>query len=136
MAAPVPTTRDLLVDLVNAFGDPDAVCASLATDARWWITPTVGVLGSPSVGRDAIHAAMTTIFGSMYTNVAVDIHHVLTDGDMGAARFTMHATALFAEKRPYENEYTLWIERNGDQIVRVWEYLDVAHVMAQFHFQP
>jgi hypothetical protein len=33
--------------------------------------------------------------------------------------------------RSYENEYSVWIRRSGDQIDRVWEYLDVAWSTAQ-----
>ena len=44
--------------LVDAFGNPAAIESLLTEDAQWWITPTVGVLGSPSVGRDAIMTAM------------------------------------------------------------------------------
>ena len=64
----------------------------LASDAQWWITPTVGVLGSPTIGRDAIRDSMAVIFGQMYTDVRTDVHHTLAEGDTGAARFTMYAT--------------------------------------------
>jgi ketosteroid isomerase-like protein len=125
-------TRELLTSLVGALGDADRVCALLAPDAQWWITPTVGVLASPTVGRDAIYESMRTIFGELYADVRTSVHHTLVDDDMGAARFTLFATALFAEGRPYENEYTMWVKTEGGTIVRVWEYLDVAHSLGQF----
>lgn len=125
-------TRELLTSLVGALGDADRVCALLAPDAQWWITPTVGVLASPTVGRDAIFESMRTIFGQLYADVRTSVHHTLVDNEIGAARFTLFATALFAERRPYENEYTMWVKTDGGAIVRVWEYLDVAHSLGQF----
>ena len=125
-------TRELLTSLVGALGDADRVCALLAPDAQWWITPTVGVLASPTVGRDAIYESMRTIFGELYADVRTCVHHTLVDNDIGAARFTLFATALFAEGRPYENEYSMWVRADGGAIVRVWEYLDVAHSLGQF----
>ena len=125
-------TRELLTSLVGALGDADRVCALLAPDAQWWITPTVGVLASPTVGRDAIYESMRAIFGELYADVHTSVHHTLVDNEMGAARFTLFATALFAEGRPYENEYSMWVQADGGAIVRVWEYLDVAHSLGQF----
>jgi uncharacterized protein (TIGR02246 family) len=126
------STRELLTALVAGFGDAERVTELLAPKAQWWITPTVGVLGSPTVGRDAIRAGLRIIFGQLYADVDTTVHHVLCDGDMGAARFTMRATALFAGRQPYENEYTVWVQVQDGLIVRVWEYLDVAHATGQF----
>ncbi|MDT5117367.1 MAG: uncharacterized protein QOE30_3106 [Mycobacterium sp.] len=101
------STRELLTTLVAAFGDAERITELLAPDAQWWITPTVGVLGSPTVGRDAIRAAMRVIFGQLYADVDTTVHHLLCDPDMGAARFRMRATASFAGGQPYENEYSV-----------------------------
>ena len=121
--------------LVSSFGDPDAIAALLTEDAQWWITPTVGVLGSPSVGRQAILASMRQIFGELYATPQVQIHTCVGDEENGAVRFTLRAVARFAGDRPYENEYTVWVHRRGDLIDRVWEYLDVAWSTAQFEPQ-
>jgi cytochrome P450/ketosteroid isomerase-like protein len=123
--------KQLVRSLVEAFGDPDAIGALLTDDAEWWITPTVGVLASPSVGRDAIVASMRVIFTELWSEAAVDVHHVIAEGDIAAARFTLRAKAHFAELRPYENEYTVWAHRSGDRIDQVWEYLDTAWVSEQ-----
>jgi ketosteroid isomerase-like protein len=123
---------DLAERLVRSFGDPDAIGALLTDDAQWWITPTVGVLGSPSVGRAAIVASMRTIFGEMWGDARVTVHNVIGQGDFGAARITLEAKALFNSGADYSNEYSVWIRRKGERIDRVWEYLDVAWVSAQF----
>jgi ketosteroid isomerase-like protein len=126
------STRELLTGLVAAFGDADRVCELLAPEAQWWITPSVGVLASPTVGREAIRDAMRVIFGQLYTDVHTTVHHTLAEDDMAAARFTMRATALFAGGQQYENEYCLWVQVHDGLIVRVWEYLDVAYATGQF----
>jgi ketosteroid isomerase-like protein len=126
------STRELLTALVAAFGDAERVTELLAPKAQWWVTPSVGVLGSPTVGRDAIRAGMRIIFGQLYADVRTTVHHLLCDNDMGAARFTMRATALFAGGRPYENEYSVWVQAQDGLIVRVWEYLDVTYATGQF----
>lgn len=128
------STHELLTALVAAFGDPPRIVELLAPDVQWWITPTVGVLGSPTIGRESVAEAMRVIFGEMYTDVRTDVHHVIVDGNIGSARFTMRATALFADSRPYENEYCVWAEATDGAITRVWEYLDVAQVGNQFGF--
>jgi hypothetical protein len=69
------STRELLTRLVAAFGDADRVCELLAPEAQWWITPSVGVLASPTVGREAIRDAMRVIFGQLYTDVHTTVHH-------------------------------------------------------------
>ena len=116
---------------MRAFGDPDAIGELLTADAEWWITPTVGILGSPSVGREAIVAAMRIIFGDLWKDVEVAVHHVIGNDDIGAVRFTLRAKARQLGDRYYENEYSVWVRRSGDHIDRVWEYLDVAWSTAQ-----
>lgn len=122
----------LAVALVEAFGDPEAIGELLTEDAEWWITPTVGVLGSPTIGRERILESMRVIFGDLYADARAEVHMSIGDGDLGAVRITLHATALFAGGQQYKNEYSVWIRREGDRISRVWEYLDVAQVAAQF----
>jgi ketosteroid isomerase-like protein len=126
------TAATLARRLVESFGDPDAIGALLADECEWWITPTVHVLGSPTVGRDAIVAAMRVIFGDLWGDPSVEVHHVISEGDMAAIRMTLSAHALFAEGRPYTNEYSVWVHVVGDVIDRVWEYLDVAWSTEQF----
>jgi ketosteroid isomerase-like protein len=126
-----PAATKLAIALVESFGDPEAIGNLLTEDAEWWITPTVGILGSPSVGREQIVAAMRVIFGDIYTDATAEIHAALGDDETGAVRFTLRATV---GERPYINEYSVWIRRSGDRIDRVWEYLDVAEATRQIGF--
>lgn len=125
-------TAELITKLLDAFGDADAIDELLSDDAEWWITPTVGILPSPCRGRTAIHASMKVIFGQIYTEARAEVHMVIAQDERASARFTLRAMADTGERSvPYENEYCIWIEREGDTISRVWEYLDVAHAQAQ-----
>lgn len=118
----------LAVALVESFGNPDAIEPLLTEDAQWWITPTVGILGSPSVGRDQIMVAMRIIFGEIYSDASAEVHAAVGDDVIGAVRFTLRAKV---GERPYVNEYSVWIRSNGKRIDRVWEYLDVAEATRQ-----
>jgi hypothetical protein len=62
----------LLTAPAAAFGDAERITELLAPDAQRWITPSVGVLGGPTVGRDAIRAAMraTALFAGGNLDVA------------------------------------------------------------------
>jgi ketosteroid isomerase-like protein len=131
-ATATPSAGSLVTALVSAFGDPNAIEALLHEDATWWITPTTGMLGTPATGRDKIIADMRVIFGTLYADARVNIHDVIEQDDRAAARITLHATALFADRRPYTNEYCLWIRARDGKIAQVWEYLDVAQSTAQF----
>jgi ketosteroid isomerase-like protein len=62
--------------------------------------------------------------GELLTSL-LDQSHGRSPGE-SAAGFTLSATALFADGRHYENEYSVWVHTDGGAIVRVWEYLDVA----------
>jgi ketosteroid isomerase-like protein len=126
------SAKELAVGLIESFGDPDATVALMTEDCEWWVTPATGVLGSPTVGRDAIHAAMRTIYDTLYRDTAPVVRDVIGEGNQAAVRITFRAKARFAGDRPYENEYCLWVRARGGLIERVWEYLDVAHAASQF----
>lgn len=119
--------------LVMQFGDPDAIADALADDVVWWESPSAPpeLMASVSVGRETIRTTMHRVFNILYRGdtASVTVHHALSDGPMGAVRFTM--TAEFANGGPYTNEYTVWIETRDNKIVKVWEYVDAAMVLAQ-----
>jgi ketosteroid isomerase-like protein len=126
------SARDLALALIDSFGDPEATAGLLTEDAQWWVTPSVGILASPTTGRDAICAAMKTIYSTLYRDVQTTVHDVIAEGDQAVVRICFCATALFADNRPYENEYCLWVRCRNGRIEQVWEYLDVAWGAAQF----
>lgn len=40
-------------------------------------------------------------------------------------------TGAFSRGGRFENEYCLWVEAEDGVVIRVWEYMDLAHSAAQ-----
>ena len=53
----------------------------------------------------------------------------ISEGNLGAVRITLNAQ--FPQGGNYSNEYSIWVETDGDEIIKVWEYVDAAHALAQ-----
>jgi ketosteroid isomerase-like protein len=125
----MPTTKELAVALVSSFGDPDAIAALVADDVEWWISPAVEVFPHHMVGREMVTETMRFVFGNVYADPRVTIHHAIAEEDIAAVRITLRARALGTVD--YENEYSLWVRARDDRIVRVWEYVDLQHATNQ-----
>ena len=123
------TAKELAVQLVSSFGDPDAMVALVADDVEWWITPTVEVFPHHMVGRAMVADTMRFVFGQIYADAQVTVHTAIGEGDTAAVRITLRARALGSVD--YENEYALFVQARNDRIVRVWEYVDMQHAMNQ-----
>jgi ketosteroid isomerase-like protein len=130
----MPTAKDLAVALVSSFGDAGAMTALLADDVEWWISPTVDVFPHHMVGREMVAETMRFVFGQVYADPVVTIHHAIGEGDIAAVRITLRARALGSVD--YENEYALFVEARDEQIVRVWEYVDMLHATNQLTPRP
>ncbi len=122
--------KELAVALIERFGDVDGMVDLLAEDIEWWITPTIEVFPHHMVGRDAVRAAMTFVFGEVYENVRTTLHTAIGEGDTAAVRITLAARAL--GRSDYENEYAFFVQARDGRIARVWEYVDMQHAMNQF----
>ena len=125
----MPTAKELALEIVNRFGDADAVTALLAEDVEWWISPTVEVFPHHMVGRDAVAETMRLVFGQIYADVRVTVNGAIGEGDQAAVRITMRARALGTVD--YENEYALFVQARDGLVTRVWEYVDMQHAMNQ-----
>ena len=125
----MPTTKELAVALVSSFGDPDAIAALVADDVEWWISPAVEVFPHHMVGREMVAETMRFVFGEVYADPQVTIHHAIAEDDVAAVRITLRARALGTVD--YENEYALLVRVRDDRIVRVWEYVDLQHATNQ-----
>jgi ketosteroid isomerase-like protein len=128
-AAMTGSAKDLAVELVTSFGDPDAMAALLAEDVEWWITPTVEVFPHHMVGREMVAETMRFVFGEIYAGVKVTLNAAIGEGDTAAVRITLQAKALGTVD--YENEYALFVEVRAGLIARVWEYVDMQRAMNQ-----
>ena len=128
-APSVRSAKDLALALVAGFGDPEAIAALVADDVEWWITPTVEVFPHHMIGRDMVLQTMRFVFGQVYADVHVTVHHAIGEGDTAAVRITLRARALGTVD--YENEYAIFVQTRDERIVRVWEYVDMQHAMNQ-----
>lgn len=131
--SPQPSGAELATALVEAFGRPDDIVALLDEDAEWWVTPSSPpeLMASVSRGREVIRGNMERVFSLLYRgdSVEVVVHHAIGQENLGAVRITLNAE--FATGGEYHNEYTVWVDTDGGRIVRVWEYVDAAHALAQ-----
>lgn len=125
------TARDLAIQLVESFGDPDAMAALLTDDIDWWVTPTATFMDTGGGGREAMVEVLGRIFTKLYVpgSVNVVVHSALGEGNTAALRLTL--TAETRRGTDYVNDYAFWVETRGDRICKVWEYFDVAHTNAQ-----
>lgn len=123
----------LATELVEAFGRPDDIVAVLAEDATWWITPAIPpeIMESVSTGREVIRGNMQRVFSLLYRGdtMKTTVHSAISEGDLGAVRFTL--AGEFPAGGTYSNEYCVCVQTRGDEITKVWEYVDGAWAVAQ-----
>ncbi len=128
------TPAELATQLVEAFGRPDDIVAVLAEDATWWITPAtpVEVMNSVSTGREVIRGNMQRVFSMLYNGdtMHTTVHSAISEGNLGTVRFTLSGEFPNGQGN-YTNEYCVCVETRGDEIVKVWEYVDGAIAVVQ-----
>lgn len=126
------TPAQVVINLVGIYGNPDAMADALAEDVQWWISPSTppDIMASLSTGREVVRGNMQRGFSLIYKpgTVTTSVHHAISEGDVAAIRFTMHAQ--LPNGAPYENEYTVWIAARDGQVIKAWEYVDAAWAAA------
>ena len=127
------SAAELAIQLVSAFGRPDDIVAVLAEDATWWITPTIPpeIMQNVSTGRETIRANMQRVFSLLYDGdtMRTEVHNAFSEGPNGVVRFTL--TGQFPNGGTYSNEYCVCVETRGDEITKVYEYVDAAQAVMQ-----
>jgi ketosteroid isomerase-like protein len=127
------SAAELAVQLVSAFGRPDDIVAVLAEDATWWITPSIPpeIMQNVSTGRETIRANMQRVFSLLYDGdtMRTKVHNAFGEGANGVVRFTL--TGQFPNGGKYSNEYCVCVETRGDEITKVYEYVDAAQAVIQ-----
>ncbi|PJE06009.1 nuclear transport factor 2 family protein [Mycobacterium sp.] len=127
------TPAQLATQLVEAFGRPDDIVKVLAEHVTWWITPTIPpeIMANVSTGRDVIHGNMQRVFSLLYKGetMKTTVHSAISEGSLGTVRFTL--TGEFPNGGQYSNEYCVCVETRGDEITKIWEYVDAAHAVVQ-----
>ena len=109
-----------------AAGDLDAMRASFAEDATWWLRGELPISGTWR-GRDTI---LDDFFGTAMRyyeagSVSIEVTSVLADGDDVAVEWTSRARTAGGE--PYENHCAAWFHVRDGQIQSVREYMDTRY---------
>jgi ketosteroid isomerase-like protein len=127
------TPTQLATQLIEALGSPGDMVSVLADDATWWISPATPTDIAPSVsnGKEVIRDNMARVFRILYKGdtVQTTVHSAISEGNLGTVRFTLSAELSNGGK--YTNEYCLCVETRGDEIAKIWEYVDGAYALMQ-----
>jgi len=123
-------TRAIVAAYVEALqrGDVDALRASFAPDATWWVSgqlPVSGTWHGPDGILDGFLAAMLE---RLDTNAPVsqELTTLIADGETALAEWTSRART--ARGQAYENSYAVVFTVRDERIVAVREYMDTERV--------
>lgn len=122
-------TREVVSNYVHALqrGDTEALRASFAPDATWWLRgelPTSGTYTGPEEILDGFLAEMTAQL-DMKEPLSQELKRIIADGELAVAEWTSRATTKNGE--PYENDYAVVFQVRSGKIVAVREYFDTAY---------
>lgn len=108
-------------------GDLDAVRASFAPDATWWVLGELPIAGTYR-GRDVIVDDFLVAVGSRWDaeSRVFTLGEPLVAGDVAVVEWRVRATTT--EGVPYDGSYCGIFETDGTHITAVREYLDTLHV--------
>ncbi len=124
-------TEQLVVQLVEAFGQPESIVEQVAEDCEW--TVHIGNMepGGTHKGKVAIRAVMNKVFGEIYdpATVQITVHSATGNAAVGAVRFNYQCVTTWGA--PLNNEYALFAEYKDGEAIRVNEYLDGFAAMEQ-----
>jgi ketosteroid isomerase-like protein len=108
-------------------GDLDALRASFAPDATWWLRgdlPVSGTWTGPGEILDTFLAAMVSRLDSSQP-LTQELKRMVAEGDTVVAEWTSRATTR--DGQAYENDYAVvFVVRDG-KIAAVREYFDTAY---------
>ena len=117
-------SKTLARQLVEAFGDPEAMRKLYSDDITWSMSKSLGPIAGPYLGRDAVIAFNERVWGSFYLpEVEVEILDEVGDAELGAVRFMYRATMKRSGK-PYELEYIVFARGRDGLLSEVFESLD------------
>jgi ketosteroid isomerase-like protein len=108
-------------------GDIDALRASFAPDATWWLRgdlPTSGTWTGPTEILDGFLAQMTERLDPTQP-LSQELWRVIADGDHAVAEWTSRATTRSGAT--YENDYAVVFHVRDGLIQAVREYFDTAY---------
>jgi ketosteroid isomerase-like protein len=123
------STRSVVSAYVGALqrGDIDALRASFAPEATWWLRgdlPTSGTWTGPGEILDGFLAGMTSRL-DLTKPLSQEVKSIVADGELAVAEWTSRATTTSGAA--YENDYAVVFHVRDGKIVAVREYFDTAY---------
>jgi ketosteroid isomerase-like protein len=110
----------------------DALLDFMTDDVTWWIQKA-----SPSAGTYEGKAGVRRLFSIdspiFSAPLCVEILRMVGEGDTAVVEAEIRTKNK--DGKPYENQYTFWIEVRDGKICRVREYLDTLYAQ-QVLFDP
>jgi hypothetical protein len=75
---------------------------------------------------------MQRVFSMLYKGdtMQTTVHSAISEGNLGTVRFTLSGEFPHGAGK-YTNEYCVCVETRGDEIIKVWEYVDGAFAVIQ-----
>jgi ketosteroid isomerase-like protein len=108
-------------------GDIEALRASFAPDATWWLRgdlPTSGTWTGPDASLDGFLRQMTERLDTTRP-LTQELTRIVADGEYAVAEWTSRATTRSG--RPYENDYAVVFRVRDGRIASVREHFDTAY---------
>jgi uncharacterized protein (TIGR02246 family) len=128
-----PTTTEQTRAVVAAYvaalqrGDLEALRASFAPDATWWLRgdlPTSGTWTGPDQILDGFLGQMTARLDTTRP-LTQELTRIVADGEHAVAEWTSRATTRSG--RRYENDYAVVFHVRDQKIASVREHFDTAY---------
>jgi len=94
----------------------------LAEDATWTIVGRSAVAGTYAGRREFLLRVLDPLNARLATPLVPVVRGLYADGDTVIVHFAASATAT--DGRPYENEYTWYLEMDRGQVTRVVAFFD------------
>ncbi|MCB9791936.1 MAG: SRPBCC family protein [Alphaproteobacteria bacterium] len=122
------STEQIARRFVEVFGHADETLALLDPEVSWWMMPSAGV--APFQGHARAREILEGLYGQMLdlSTVQATLDELLLQGERAARR--VQVQALTADGRPYDNVHAVFLTVREGRVVRVHDYLDVAHGLA------
>jgi ketosteroid isomerase-like protein len=131
---PAQTTNERTRAVVRAYvealqrGDADALRASFAPEATWWVSgrlPVSGTWHGPDGILDGFLGAMLARLDAQ-APVTQELTGLIADGETAVAEWTSRARSVRGQD--YENHYAVVFTVRDDLVVEVREYMDTEVV--------
>jgi ketosteroid isomerase-like protein len=113
--------------------DVEACRQLLTEDAAFWVPQSAAARSGfdlPIRGREEVINLMVASGFYRYDTMSIDVHHVVSEGDMVAVHHTMSTKT--SGGTDYSNQYAYLLRFEEGRVAEVWEHLDTAYAYSRF----